>query len=126
MSGCLDQITQDSDTIPIINNTKKCANADNNNEEWRNTVFKTVCIPEIEHLNVLSSITPQQEERHRDRYLGGEALRNNVASKVEESMSAIRAVEREIDALIIKRIRRSSLQRRNTSKTKRSLKAIRN
>ena len=59
-------------------------------------------------------------------YLNCDALRNNVASKVEESMSAIRAVEREIDALIIKRIRRSSLQRRNTSKTKRSLKAIRN
>lgn len=100
MSKCLDHLTNSIDVFQdTIDATTQHSNASKNEEEaWKNTVYTTVCIPKIDHINVASNITKNQEKRDEMALCcpGGQTMRSKILWQVEESLAGIRAVEKEI------------------------------
>ncbi len=99
MSTWLDQLTNSTDVFKesIDEITRQRACKEEEDEYWKNTVYTTVCIPEIDHIHVTSKITKTQEEQDkRTLSCGGQTMRSRILCEVENSLAGLRAVEKRI------------------------------
>jgi hypothetical protein len=116
MSRCLDQFAS---SIDVFQDTSEERDNEDESKFWKNTLYTTLCIPEIGHTDVASSITKTQEERDEMALCcpGGETMRSKILFQVAESIAGIRAAEKEIDASVQPP---HQIERRVTKKKKRS------
>ena len=114
MSKFLDQITSTIQISPLLNDDEidekseitteplhssntGCTSISNDAETWKNTICTTVCIPDIDHVRVTSSITQKKQNETALCYPGGKMLRSKISWQVENSIDAIRECEKRME-----------------------------